>query len=249
MATPVGVLSWLSSHIEGVSLAIQAAATIGLVFFAGVQLRAQSRADKNARRAAYAALYGEYWHLYALADWWKKNDLVQAAKLGFLDPAMFRARDRAMTLRTLGEVSSGAAAFGGWAYGHLMLAEEKARVMTEAAPKGASDKDLESLASSCRKQLDQAAKAFFDGLRTAPPELQRHLITVVDPESELGKHFESILVAERFGHIRRHEPRLGAVGKSFGRRLAVLAAWFDPTSVISGTKPELPPKGPTRPKP
>ena len=125
---PESMTTWFSVHFDQVLVAVQVLATLGLVFFAGVQLRLQSRNDRNRKRAAYASMYGEYWRLYSLSDWWNKNDIVQAAKLGFLNRGMFDVTERITTLRTLAEVSSGAAAFGGWAYDHLQRAAEKAQL-------------------------------------------------------------------------------------------------------------------------
>jgi hypothetical protein len=87
------------------------------------------------------------------------------------------------------------------------------------------------------QQLEEAAKAFEDGLNTAPTRAKTHLFTIVDAESTFGEYVQQKLLEQRFGKIKRHEPKLGGLGRWLAERLASVAAWLDPTSVIRDWSP------------
>jgi len=230
------------AEIELLLIGLQAFATLGLVGFAAVQIWQFASSRKERQRIAYAATYGEYWRLQALADTWKQTDALSRLQNHLLDPAALQPRDWLSTLRTLGELSYGAAAFGGWAYDHMERAQEYAK-RAEQAMHGAigSTEPARWLAEAVR-ELEQAVMAFRDGLKTIPSYLLRHNVTIVDPESEIGKFMERRLREARSAPLRRHEPRLGFLGRWLGRRIAAVAGWFDPASVAPPFPP-APPRG------
>jgi hypothetical protein len=75
---------------------VAAAATVGLVFFALVQivlhLREGKRAARERQRVAQVAMYGEYSRLSTMAEYWKNVDTATAAQAGWLDPSLLGPR-------------------------------------------------------------------------------------------------------------------------------------------------------------
>ncbi len=203
----------------------------GLLVFAVAQVALQVSERRDRLRSAFAALYAEYWRLQALEIEWKKADLVAYATDEVLYPDVLVPRDWGTLIRLLGEISSATAALGGFAYASLNNAVTDARRILNLVRGGATGTGLRNLETECKDSLEQAVMCLNDAMRAAPSWLQRHEITVADPESRMGKALERRLL-EGAGRLidpaARHEPRLGVVGKYVGRWLAAAGYWLNP---------------------
>jgi hypothetical protein len=210
----------------------------GLLVFAGVQVSMQLRDARDRRRTAYAALYAEYWRLTALEMDWSSENLVAAAQAGALYPDMLVPRDWGAMIRLLGEISSATGALGGFAYALVNNAVTSARHLLTLAANGQGMlgaagvmAEMQKQEKDCKLALQDAVATLEDALRAAPSWLGEHEVTLVDPRSKAGKvlekHFQEL--KGRVGS-RRHERRLGLVGKYLGRWLTGAGRWFDPAA-------------------
>ncbi len=202
----------------------------GLLVFAAVQVGLKIHEGRERQRAAYAALYAEYWRLNALWLDWQKADLVELADHRVLYPDRLVPRDWGTLIRLLGEISTGTAALGGFAYALLSDAITNARYLTNVVEGGEKGGGARALERECKDSLEQAVLCLNDAMKAAPSWLQKHEFTVVDPQSRIGRKLEKQLL-EHAGRLivrRRHEPRLGFVGKYVGRWLAAAGYWLNP---------------------
>lgn len=222
-ATP---LPWTS-----IGEALRTVGEFGLLVFAVVQVFLQVRGDRERLRTAYAALYAEYWRLNALDMEWQRANLVEYAANHVLYPDVLVPQDWGTLIRLMGELSSGTAALGGFAYALLNDAIIAARRLARLVADGVPSDAVRALETECKDSLAQAVLCLNDAMRAAPTWLQRHQITVVDPQSRMGKRLEEGLLAERSqAPVRRHEPRFGSLGAELGRRLASAGRWFNPAA-------------------
>jgi len=181
-----------------------------------------------------ASLYAEYFHLWARTESWRRESLIQVARAGALDPDELFPRDWGTLIRLLGEVSTGTAAMGAYAYVQITSAAMRAKLLVKLAQTRSmtiGGYTSEKLEEQIKKEVSEAADLFEDGLRCAPSWVLEHRFSVVDPRSTMGlKVQEQLREMRRRIHPRRHEPIVGPVGKLCGQQLARLAVWFDPAS-------------------
>jgi len=205
----------------------------GLLVFAIVQVWLQLRESRERLRAAYSALYAEYWRLQALDMEWQKADLVNYAANQVLYPDVLAPQDWGTLIRLLGEISSGTAALGGFAYALVNSAVTLAKQLAHLVGGGVTGPPARAVEAECKDSLAQAVLCLADAMRAAPSWLQKHEFTVVDPQSRVGKRLEQRLLADqgRLTPPRRHEPRFGRVGKHLGRWLAIAARWLNPAAL------------------